>query len=166
MRQAQSTTLSWRMILLLVAGIVTIVIIALLLAQIDTYQRQSTLPSNSLPLIDIDATVAAGELTVVYLPSEVSPTPTLLATPAQKTQVYKSNPLAAECDTPHNWIPYIVGPGDTLPKLARAHGTSVYHLMKANCIESTNLMAGRKIFLPAIPPTLAKPSGDDSHQTP
>ena len=237
MRQAQSTTLSWRTIFLLVAGVVTVVIIALLLSQIDTYQRRSIIPPNGLPLIDLDATVAAGELAIVYLPSEVSPTPTLLATPAQKTPVveelssatptvrvgstcdrampgwspyivkaedslsslavqfglsvnaiiqanclthdqiiegqqiyllqdYESGPMAAECNTPRNWAPYIMGPGDTLPKLARAHGTRVYHLMKANCLESTNLMAGRKIFLPVIPPALAKPPGDGSHPTP
>jgi len=139
---------------------------ALLLAQIDNYQRRSIIPPNGLPLIDIDATVAAGELVNVYLPSEVSPTPTIPATSAQKTPVYESDPMAAECDTPRNWVPYIVGSGDTLPKLARAQGTTVYHLMIANCLESTNLMPGRKISLPVIPPALAKPSSDGSHPTP
>jgi LysM repeat protein len=221
----------------LVAGVVTVVIIAFLSAQIDTYQNRSIIPPNGLPLIDLDATVAAGEMAIVYLPSEVSPTPTLLATPAQKAPVVeeissatptaridsscdrampdwfpyivraedsisslaaqfglsvndiikanclthgqiiegqkvyllqnnKSDPLAAKCDTPPNWVSYIVGSGDTLPKLARAHGTNVYRLMKANCLESTNLITGQKIFLPIIPPTLVKPSGDGSYLTP
>lgn len=237
MKQAQSTTLSWRTILFLVAGVVIVVIIALLLSQIDSYQRRSIIPPNGLPLIDLDATVAAGELAIVYLPSEVSPTPTLLATPAQKTPVaeeisiatptirvdstcnmaepgwspyiveaedslsslamqfglsvtvimqanclahdqiiegqqiyllqdYDYNLAAAECDAPRNWAPYIVGPGDTLPKLAHAHGTSVYQLMKTNCLESTSLIVGRKILLPAMPPAMANPSGDGPHQTP
>ena len=237
MRQVQSTTLTWRTILLLVAGVVTAVIVALLLAQTDTYQRRSVIPLNGPPLVDLDATVAAGELAVVYLPGKVSPTPTSLVTPAQKTpfaeeisiatptvridstcekavqgwspyiakpedslsslamqfglgvnaimqanclshnqiiegqQIYlpledENSPTAAECNTPPNWAPYIVGSGDTLPKLARAHGTSVYHLMQANCLEDSNLMAGRKIFLPVTPPLLAKPTGDGSRPTP
>ena len=237
MKQVRSTTLSWRTTLLLVAGVVTVVIIALLMAEIDSYQRRSIILPNSSPFIDLDATVTAGELAVIYLPIEVSPTPTLASTPAQETpaaeeispvvptvrvdstcdktvpgwspyiakaedslsslaiefgssvnaimeanclthdqiiegqQIYllqdlESGPTTAACNTPLNWEQYIVGSGDTLPKLARTHGTSVYNLMKANCLKNVNLTAGRKIFLPVIPPALAKPTGDGSSPIP
>lgn len=93
MRQAQPTSPSWQTVLLLVAGVVIVVIIALLLAQMDTYLQRSEVPANGLPVVDLEATIAAGELGSVYLPGEVSPTaalpasptPTLSATPVQLT---------------------------------------------------------------------------------
>jgi LysM repeat protein len=236
MRKIQSGTPSWQTTLLLVIAVVMVVIIAILLAQVDSYQRRSAVPSSSLPVTDPEATVAAGELAVVYLPSEVSPTPTLAATPTQTSpaaeditlaapieginstcdraadgwspyivkaedslsslarqfdlsvntimeanclsreqviagqqivlpQDQGSSPVAAECEAPSDWVQVILSSRDTLPKLARAHGTSVYRLMEANCLKSTNLMAGRIIFLPLVPPEGANPTADSPHPT-
>ena len=154
MRQVQSTKLSWRTTLLLVAGVVAVVIIALLLAQIDTYQRRSIIPPNALPLVDIDATVAAGELAIIYLPSEVSPTPTLHAIPAQKTPVVEDISSAtptvridSTCDRAMlGWSPYIVKAEDSLSLLAVQFGLSVNDIIQANCLTQDKIIEGQQIY--------------------
>jgi LysM repeat protein len=226
MREDQFPTPSWLIILLLVLGIIAVVIFALLLAQIDTYQRQSAVPSNGPPVIDLEATIAAGEINTIYLPSDASPTPTIPATPTlteppsdevtpevpapqietscdeaakglpiyivkpgdtlssiavrfglneetlrlvncltrdqviQGQQIYLPQdstivtPASTQCDVPPNWKPYKVNPGDTLPKLARKYGTSVYHIMKNNCLENPQLSTESEIYLPSSANTL------------
>ena len=159
--------LSWQTILFLVAGVAAVVIIALLLARVDDYQRRSSIPLNDLPVIDLDATVAAGDLGIVYLPGEVSPTTTFPATPTAAAsveteilQVTPTIPAAPDCKSPRNWIQYTVLPGDTLPKLARAHQTDAIYILKANCLQNLELEIGTKIFLPAFPPMRPHSPGD------
>ncbi len=69
MSETESSSTSWRIPLLLTAGAVVAVIIALLMAQVDTSQRRSLLPPKSLPVVDTEATVVAEDLPRVYLPS-------------------------------------------------------------------------------------------------
>jgi LysM repeat protein len=226
MREDQSSMPSWLIILLLVLGIIAVVIIALLLAQIDTYQRQSAIPSNGPSVIDLEATIAAGELATIYLHGDASPAPTIPATPTvtetpsdevtpeapapriesncdkaskglpiyivkpgdtlssiavrfgvneetlrlvncltrdqvvQGQQIYLPQditmvtPASTQCDVPPNWKPYKLNPGDTLPKLARKYGTSVYHIMKTNCLENPQLSSESEIYLPSSANTL------------
>lgn len=60
------------------------------------------------------------------------------------------------CGAPKGWIHYITRHEDTLLDLANEHGQTVLSIMKANCLESTYLAAGRKLFLPPTkPPGLA-----------
>ncbi len=56
------------------------------------------------------------------------------------------------CGAPQGWIHYVVHPGDSLLKLAKDHESTVFLIMKANCLESTYLAAGRKLFLPPKAP--------------
>ena len=57
-------------------------------------------------------------------------------------------PAAALCGPPQWWVRYQVQPGDTLGGLARARGTTVDEIMRANCRDTTDLLAGQLIFLP------------------
>lgn len=226
MREDQSSTPSWLIILLLITAITAVVIIALLLAQIDTFQRRSAIPANGPSIIDLEATIAAGELATIYLHSAVSPTPTIPATPTltemppaevtpetpttsietscdqaakglpiyivkpgdtlssiavqfgvneeilrqvnclthdqviQGQQIYLPQdniivaPAPTQCDVPPDWKPYLVNPGDTLPRLARKYGMSVYHIMKTNCLENPQLSIESEIYLPPSTNTL------------
>ncbi len=230
MSQTEPSGPSWQTAMILVAGIAIVVLIAFLLAEIDSYQQQSAVAPNDLPIIDLEATVAAGELSTIYLPSDISTTPATLAPTAQATATAEeskppnrvteieadcNNPpdgwipyvveagdsigsladlhgvsdilirdanclpyshvvegqlillpqnpnldaFAADCHAPPGWIPYRVRPGDTLPKLARKHGTNVYQLMKSNCLKQPNLMPGHEILLPGSPQGAPGPGG-------
>ena len=59
-----------------------------------------------------------------------------------------SNTNQVNCGAPQGWLHYVVHPGDTLLKLAEDHNSTIYLIMNANCLESTYLAAGRKLFLP------------------
>lgn len=222
MSEDQSSTPTWLIILLITLGVVAAVIIALLLAQIDNFQRRSSIPSNGPVISDIEATIAAGELSTIYLQGEAEVTPTTPITPTatvpppaepisatptvsmesgcnqgldggivyivrrgdtlaslarksgvsietlrlvnclthdqliQGQQLFLpqgsevSAPFDSGCARPSNWKMYKIAPGDTLPKLAHTYGTSVYQIMKANCLENPELIAAGEIVLPNV----------------
>lgn len=57
-------------------------------------------------------------------------------------------PAAALCGPPQWWVRYQVLPGDTLGGLARSRGTTIDEILRANCRDSLDLLAGQLIFLP------------------
>ncbi len=61
-------------------------------------------------------------------------------------------PLASvPCYPPYNWARASVRPGDTLSSIAARYGTSVYTLMRANCLSTTYIYSGQVLY---VPPTL------------
>jgi LysM repeat protein len=71
-------------------------------------------------------------------------------------------PTRIACGPPTWWTQYVVRSGDTMFALARRHGTTVYAIMQANCLDTTRLIAGRAIYLPpqvVAPPTTGAPTG-------
>ena len=79
--------------------------------------------------------------TVIYLP----------ATP----------PVLPPCGPPSYWIVYTVQYGDTLYSLANRTGTTVYSIMRANCLYNTYIYAGQQLYLPTYPavtPTSTPPA--------
>lgn len=72
-------------------------------------------------------------------------------------------PVEALCGPPSSWVRYQVQPGDTLGVLARTRGTTVDEILRANCRETLDLVAGQLIFLPpgagsATGPIVPQPS--------
>lgn len=62
---------------------------------------------------------------------------------------------------PAGWQAYTVQPGDSLARLSTAHNVTVERIMQVNCIEDANVIAvGRRLMLPALPPTDAPPTED------
>ena len=57
-------------------------------------------------------------------------------------------PALALCGPPQWWVRYQVQPGDTLGALARSRGTTIDEILRANCRDSFDLLAGQLIFLP------------------
>ena len=57
-------------------------------------------------------------------------------------------PAAALCGPPQWWVRYQVLPGDTLGALARSRGTTIDEILRANCRDALDLLAGQLIFLP------------------
>lgn len=86
-----------------------------------------------------DATLVAGQ--TLYLPPlPGAPQPT--ATPRPLPAVRCTRP-------PSSWRVYAVRPGDTLSDLAIRHGTTVPAIMSANCLPSTVIYAGQRLYLPS-----------------
>ncbi|MBP6787839.1 MAG: LysM peptidoglycan-binding domain-containing protein [Candidatus Promineofilum sp.] len=57
-------------------------------------------------------------------------------------------PTAALCGPPQWWVRYQVLPGDTLGALAGNRGTTIDEILRANCRDALDLLAGQLIFLP------------------
>jgi hypothetical protein len=51
---------------------------------------------------------------------------------------------------PSDWIIYIVQRGDTLSNIAARYGTTVAQLQSANCLQSTLIVAGQKLYVPNV----------------
>ncbi len=57
------------------------------------------------------------------------------------------------CGPPPGWIIYIIKPGDTLYNISQLYNISVGELQHANCLNTTIIRAGNKLY---IPPWLPK----------
>ena len=57
-------------------------------------------------------------------------------------------PTQSLCGPPQWWVRYEVRPGDNLGALAISRGTTVDEVLRANCRDSVDLLAGQLIFLP------------------
>jgi LysM repeat protein len=65
---------------------------------------------------------------------------------------FRPTPTPVPCYPPFNWATYIVQPGDTLSGIAQRYGLSVYALMRANCLTTSYLYAGQRLFVPPTYP--------------
>ncbi len=153
----------WIIFLLIALGIAFTVGMALLLAQLDTLQQRALLPQPTLPVVDVDATLAAGDLTVVVISGgdSAGSTPTLapptLSAPDEATTAATSDPTPVPpCTAPADgWIPYAVQEGDTWAALAARYGISVEALSQGSCLdESQEPQPGQIIYVPLLTPTL------------
>ncbi len=57
-------------------------------------------------------------------------------------------PAVTQCGPPQWWVRYQVQSGDTLGALAANRGTTVAEILRANCRDTLDLVAGQLIFLP------------------
>lgn len=155
MSETESSSPSWRIPLLLTVGVVVAVIIALLMAHLDTSQRRSLLPPKSLPVVDTEATVVAEDLPRVYLPSDFGATPTPSTTPSSETTTLDQSWATANagvkpaCTTGRaDWTPYTIQDKESLAILANRFGISEHDILQANCLAQEKLVEGDQIFLP------------------
>lgn len=127
---------------LLVAGTLLTVLLALFLAMSDTLQRRA--PAGPL------AETAVAALPATRLP--VSPLPTVTASPSPiATSVATGTfvPVLAGCtETPPDWVSYTVTNDDSLLTLALSAGLTVAELEAANCLAGRPLVEGMRLFLP------------------
>jgi LysM repeat protein len=151
----------WQNQLLLTAGVLLTLLAALLLAQIDSLQQRAAQPPRRLPVIDVGATLAAGELALVALPTQTPSATSTASAPTRAAATETSTPaetavlITAICgSTPSGWQPYVTQPGDSLAALALRSGMTVGALAQANCLENGPLPPGLQIFLPVQAPTL------------
>ena len=76
-------------------------------------------------------------------------------------------PIAVyNCPMPKGWLQIEVLPGDTLEGIAAMYATSLARLQVANCLRSSNLIAGTILFVPTLPPTPTASATATSTPTP
>lgn len=66
---------------------------------------------------------------VVYVPPVLTPTP-------------------VPCGPPTGWVTHVVRPGDTLYQLSQAYGVTVAELRQANCLTSSLIRTGQRLYVP------------------
>jgi hypothetical protein len=153
----------------IVSGIILAVVAALLLSQLDSLQKRTSLPQPTLQSIDLDATLAAGDLTVVVITGEASqselPTKTPTLPPVVTDQVtVEETPesptmqfIAPSCsEIPDGWLPYHVQARDTLRSLAIDYRIDEDSLAQVNCLNQPQLKVGQIIYLPINPEATAE----------
>ena len=74
------------------------------------------------------------------------------------------SPGLDDCQIPAGWRPYQVRPGNTLFSIARAVGSTITELGRANCLSDLDrIFAGADIFVPQVPegpvPVVVPPGG-------
>lgn len=70
-------------------------------------------------------------------------TPTMTETP----------PPPTNCPPPPGWQAILSAPGDTLESLASFYGTTVEALMQANCLLTSQILPGTRLYVPPKLPT-------------
>jgi LysM repeat protein len=105
-----------------------------------------------------------------------SPVPTLTATPRPTSRPRTSTsptkrpayvaPTAVFCRKETTWPVYLIRSGDTLFSIAKKTKSSTDELMRANCLTTSKIIAGTKLYVPYLPPAAPsinsftiKPSG-------
>lgn len=91
----------------------------------------------------------------LYVPAPPTETPLPSNTPVRETRPTRT-PMVY-CSPPYGWIIYIVRPGDTLYKIALAHFTTYQELMRRNCLQSTTIRVGQRLYVPYVPPSSTPP---------
>lgn len=59
-------------------------------------------------------------------------------------------PTAVPCGAPAGWVTYSVQPGDTLYHIATLYRVTVAQLMNANCLTSTVIYTGQRLYVPNV----------------
>lgn len=87
-----------------------------------------------------------------YTPS-FTPTITHTPSPSPSPSPTLSPTNAAACPIPVGWYSIIVQPGDTLESLATSYNSTPQALSQANCLVTSSLMTGARLYVPGAPPT-------------
>ncbi|HFE66592.1 MAG TPA: LysM peptidoglycan-binding domain-containing protein, partial [Chloroflexi bacterium] len=96
-----------------------------------------------------------------------TPTPTLTATatPTASNTPDMTATRLASCIPPEDWEEYTIKRGDALFDIALAAGSAVEELMLINCLESTVLSIGHRLWVPRLPATATATSTPVSTET-
>lgn len=118
------------------------------------------LSAASLALLEGGAGIAPAAVPATQTPVSVtaSPLPIVnVSTPLAVTMTATATPTEAlHCqNTPADWAPYAVQPGDTITSLVTQSGAAMDEFLKANCFVSATLRLepGWVVFLPPTAPT-------------
>ena len=153
---------NWQVNLLLTAGVMTTVLLALILAQLDALQARAALDRPGIPIVNIQATaIAVGNVIPLNLNPEMPVPVTELVNPVPDdlnprpefiTGVSEEGVIFTVCGVvPEGWLLYTLQPGETLASLAAGTQTSAAELMAANCLTDGQITAGMQLLVPQQP---------------
>jgi LysM repeat protein len=132
----------------LLGGLLVTVVVALaLLTAMAVGQQEQALVSIISPTATSTEPLPSATPTALPTTEPPTPEPTSTPVPPSPTLTPSPSPSATPCSPPDNWQAIIVQPGETLNTLASRYGTSQYRLMQANCLTSTTLHAGQRIYV-------------------
>jgi type VI secretion system secreted protein VgrG len=137
----------------LLGGLLVTVVVALaLLTAMAVGQQEQALVSSISPTAT--STEPLPSATPTALPTAEPPAlePTSTPVPPSPTATPQPSPTpTAQCPQPDNSQVIFVGQGQTLNTLASRYRTSVYWLREANCLTSTDLYEGQRLYVPNAP---------------
>lgn len=82
-----------------------------------------------------------------------TPTYTATATPTASNTPDMTATRIASCVPPEDWVEYTIQRGDALFDIALESGSTVDELMTINCLDTTILSIGHRIWVPQLPAT-------------
>jgi LysM repeat protein len=123
---------------------------------------EELLQANCMQLEDIKNN-KLGMGMLVYIKSSqitdtLTPTGTSTATPTHtpeptKAKSAQTKPKPTRCAGPPSyWVRYTVRSGDTLTQIGRLTGATVAQLRSANCLPSSLIRTGQRLWVPHLPP--------------
>ena len=62
------------------------------------------------------------------------------------------------CGAPGTWVIYVVQQGDTLYHLGQVYGIPFTDIQRANCLSSTNIHIGQRLYVPPWAPLIPSPT--------
>ncbi len=163
---SESKHRGWQINVILTAGVMVTVLLALILAQLDALQVRAVMEQSGLPIVNIQATAmavgriipldqngderpaAAVPVTESFgpIPSDLNPRPEFI------TGVSEEGVIFTVCGAvPEGWLLYTVQPGDTLASLAEATQSTAADLSAANCLDTDQLSGGMQLLVPQQP---------------
>lgn len=154
MSEQEPRITSGRTAVALAGGILLALGLAFLLSRLDVLQRRQVVPGETLEIIDLAATVSAGDVTMVNISDDVgieliTPLPQGTRTPegtGAPTAVPVFLPTCAAA--PPGWTLYTVREGDTLPLLSLRFNITIDAIRRANCLnEVEEVVAGQRLFI-------------------
>ncbi len=153
----------WQTNLLMTAGVMITILLALILAQLDALQARAAVIQPGLPIVNIQATaIAVGNVIPLEIGSaqplpveemaDVPPPDDLNPRPAFITGVSEEGIIFTVCgEVPEGWLLYTVKPGETLASLAAGTETAAAELAAANCLTDGQVTAGMQLLVPREP---------------
>lgn len=138
----------------LIGGILLALGLAFLLSRMDALQKRQVLPGQQIQIVDLEATISAGEVTLVNISGDVgieliTPLPGETRGP-QGTPAGTPLPvfLPTCAAAPPGWTLITVSEGDTLAVLSLRFGVTITELRRANCLnEVEEIVPGQRLFV-------------------
>lgn len=138
---------SWRLHLVLTGGVLFTVLLALLLAQLDSLQRQILPSPVAAAITNLNATATNTPLPAIPLASGTPMPPTALANAADDTAVA----VLPRCNAaPPGWVLTPVNAGDTLLGFSVQFNISEEKIRLANCLQPGDLLTMTALYLPSL----------------
>jgi LysM repeat protein len=123
--------------------------LGLIIGSFSLSLAEGNMNATQAPTQTVPPTDAATLQTLTATPVAPTPFPTRTRT-RTPSRTPSLTPTATICPIPAGWVYYVVKPGDTLDHIGASYQISSAELQQANCLVTTELVAGSGIYVPPI----------------